>query len=126
MNDKELEVAERLIKWALYYSHDFFGQIFADIHNLKTKHPEVFGELVKEMKARGYKHQSPLKKFKSFKAGKINILENYKDVVFLLYDVIDEFGGGNILEEMKTEALRFSKPLAAKSVAREIIEFLTF
>jgi UDP-N-acetylglucosamine--N-acetylmuramyl-(pentapeptide) pyrophosphoryl-undecaprenol N-acetylglucosamine transferase len=30
------------------------------------------------------------------------------------------------LEQMKTEALRFSKPLAAKSVAREIIEFLTF
>ena len=30
------------------------------------------------------------------------------------------------LEQMKTEALRFSKPLAAKSIAREIIEYLTF
>lgn len=36
------------------------------------------------------------------------------------------FSHPNILEKMKTEALRFSKPLAAKSIAREILEFLNF
>jgi UDP-N-acetylglucosamine--N-acetylmuramyl-(pentapeptide) pyrophosphoryl-undecaprenol N-acetylglucosamine transferase len=35
------------------------------------------------------------------------------------------FSHPELLERMKTEALRFSKPLAAKSVAREILEFLT-
>lgn len=34
------------------------------------------------------------------------------------------FSHPEILEHMKTEALRFSKPMAAKSVAREILEFL--
>ena len=50
------------------------GQL--EIHNIQKRH----AELVKEMKLRGYNHQSPLKKFKSFKAGKINIIENYKEL----------------------------------------------
>lgn len=36
------------------------------------------------------------------------------------------FSHPEVLENMKTQALRFSKPLAAKAVAREIIEYLTF
>lgn len=36
------------------------------------------------------------------------------------------FSHPNLLEDMKTSALRFSKPLAAKAIAREIIEFLNF
>jgi hypothetical protein len=50
------------------------GQI--EIHNIRSRHRE----LVKEMKARNYNHASPLKKFKSIKAGKINIKENYKEL----------------------------------------------
>jgi len=48
------------------------GQV--EVHNIRKRHTE----LVRELKRRGYNHQSPLKPFKSFKAGKINILENYK------------------------------------------------
>lgn len=50
------------------------GQI--EIHNIKSRHES----LVKEMKRRDYKHESPLKKFKSTKAGKIDIIENYKEL----------------------------------------------
>jgi len=51
------------------------GQI--EIHNIVPRHKE----LVKEMIRRGYKHQSPLKKFISFKAGKIDILKNEKELI---------------------------------------------
>jgi len=50
------------------------GQI--EIHNIVSRHKE----LVKEMKYRGYKHKSKLKKFKSIKAGKINIKANYNEL----------------------------------------------
>ncbi len=50
------------------------GQV--EVHNIKKRHEQ----LVKEMKRRGYNHQSPLKEFKEFKAGKINIIENYKEL----------------------------------------------
>jgi hypothetical protein len=50
------------------------GQV--EIHNIQKRHEE----LVKELKKRGYNHKSPLKKFKTFKAGKINIIENYKEL----------------------------------------------
>ncbi len=50
------------------------GQI--EVHSIKKRHIE----LVKELLRRGYKHQSPLKTFKSFKAGKINILENEREL----------------------------------------------
>jgi len=50
------------------------GQV--EIHSIEKRHKE----LVKEMLRRGYKHQSVLKKFKSFKAGKINILENEREL----------------------------------------------
>ena len=50
------------------------GQV--EVHNIRKRHKE----LVKEMIKRGYKHQSLLKKFKSFRAGKINIIENYKEL----------------------------------------------
>jgi len=51
------------------------GQV--EIHKIKKRHTE----LVKEMEKRGYKHNSPLPKFKDFKAGKINISENEKELV---------------------------------------------
>ncbi len=50
------------------------GQV--EVHNIKSRHEE----LVKEMKKRGYNHKSPLKKFKAFNAGKINIIENYNEL----------------------------------------------
>jgi len=50
------------------------GQV--EVHNIESRHRE----LVKEMKKRGYNHKSDLKKFKPFKAGKINIIENYKEL----------------------------------------------
>lgn len=50
------------------------GQI--EVHNIISRHKT----LVKEMKARGYNHKSPLKNFKQFKAGKINILKNFKEL----------------------------------------------
>jgi len=50
------------------------GQI--EVHSIISRHKE----LVKEMKARGYNHKSPLKKFKSIKAGKINKKENLKEL----------------------------------------------
>lgn len=51
------------------------GQI--EIHNIKKRHEQ----LVKEMKSRGYKHMSPLPEFKDYKAGKINISENEKELI---------------------------------------------
>lgn len=50
------------------------GQV--EIHRIKQRHKE----LVKEMLSRGYKHNSKLKSFKVFKAGKINILENEREL----------------------------------------------
>lgn len=50
------------------------GQV--EVHSVEKRHKE----LVAEMLSRGYKHQSPLKKFKSFKAGKVNILENEREL----------------------------------------------
>jgi hypothetical protein len=50
------------------------GQV--EVHSIVKRH----GELVKEMLRRGYKHQSSLKKFKPFKAGKINVLENEREL----------------------------------------------
>ncbi len=50
------------------------GQV--EVHNIRKRHKE----LVKEMKRRGYSHNSPLPKFKSFRAGKINIKENEKEL----------------------------------------------
>lgn len=51
------------------------GQI--EIHKIKTRHEQ----LVKEMKRRGYNHNSKLLKFKDYKAGKINISENEKELI---------------------------------------------
>lgn len=50
------------------------GQV--EIHNIKKRHEA----LVKELLRRGYKHQSTLKKFKSQKLGKINVLGNYAEL----------------------------------------------
>jgi len=46
------------------------GQV--EVHKIHERHKE----LVKEMQARGYKHLSPIKPFKSFKAGNIDIKAN--------------------------------------------------
>ncbi len=54
----------------------FLDKGFIEIHNIKKRH----NELVKEMKNRGFKHNSPLQKFKSFKAGRINKSQNKKDL----------------------------------------------
>jgi hypothetical protein len=50
------------------------GQV--EVHSIKKRH----NQLVAEMKSRGYKHQSPLPKFKSKKLGKIDIINNYKEL----------------------------------------------
>lgn len=50
------------------------GQV--EVHKIHQRH----AELVKEMRARGYKHQSKLKPFKSFRAGKIDILANEREL----------------------------------------------
>ena len=55
------------------------GQV--EVHSIGKRHRE----LVKEMRARGYKHESPLKPFKAgaFKAGrggKVNVKENEKEL----------------------------------------------
>jgi hypothetical protein len=50
------------------------GQL--EIHNIRSRHTQ----LVQEMKVRGYKHNSPLKSFKSQKEGKINIKANEKEL----------------------------------------------
>ena len=50
------------------------GQV--EVHSIDKRHKE----LVKEMLARGYNHKSPLKSYKSYRAGKINILENEKEL----------------------------------------------
>lgn len=72
---KELhQLVGSLIKGKSIKGHVERGQI--EVHNIKKRH----AELVKELKSRGYKHQSPLKKFKSRKEGKINILENYREL----------------------------------------------
>ena len=68
---KELhQLVGSIIKGKSIQGHIDKGQV--EIPKIKTRHKE----LVKEMFARGYKHQSKLKPFKVFKAGKINILEN--------------------------------------------------
>ncbi len=50
------------------------GQL--EVHNIKKRHEE----LVKEMLRRGFKHKSPLPKFKSFEAGYIDTGYNRKDL----------------------------------------------
>jgi hypothetical protein len=50
------------------------GQV--EIHKIKDRHEE----LVREMLRRGYKHNSPLPKFKDYIAGEINIFENEKEL----------------------------------------------
>jgi len=50
------------------------GQV--EIHNIKKRHKQ----LVKEMESRGFKHFSPLPKFRDYKAGKINISESEKEL----------------------------------------------
>ena len=50
------------------------GQV--EVHSIDTRHTE----LVNEMIARGYKHRSPLKTYKKFKAGKVNVLENEREL----------------------------------------------
>jgi hypothetical protein len=44
-----------------------------EVHNIKKRH----NNLVKEMKARGFNHKSPLPKYKMKKAGKINAKKNF-------------------------------------------------
>ena len=63
-----------IIKGKSIKGHIEKGQI--EVHNLKNRHKQ----LVKELKRRGYKHLSPLKKFKSYNAGKIDIQKNYAEL----------------------------------------------
>ena len=54
----------------------FIEKGLMEVHNIVKRH----NELVKEMNFRGYKHNSLLPKFKIFKAGKINVSKNKKDL----------------------------------------------
>ena len=47
-----------------------------EVHNIKSRH----SQLVKEMKARGMNHKSPLPKFTVFKFGKVNKKDNIKEL----------------------------------------------
>lgn len=47
-----------------------------EVHNARKRH----SQLVKEMKKRGYHHQSKLKSFKIFKAGKVDIKKSMSDL----------------------------------------------
>ena len=47
-----------------------------EVHNAEKRH----SELVREMEKRGYNHQSKLQKFKSFKAGKVDIRKSIADL----------------------------------------------
>ena len=47
-----------------------------ECHNVKARHDL----LAKEMKRRGYNHNSPIKAFKSYKAGKVCIKSNIKEL----------------------------------------------
>lgn len=49
-----------VMRWILYYSHDAFSQIYAQIHNLKQKHPPIFRELVDAMKKEKVKSMKDL------------------------------------------------------------------
>jgi len=72
---KELhQLVGSILKKRSIKGHIEKGQI--EVHNIKNRHKQ----LVKEMLLRGYKHNSPLKKFHSFKAGKINIKKNQLDL----------------------------------------------
>ncbi len=50
------------------------GQV--EVHNIEKRHRE----LVKEMRRRGYKHNSPLRYKTKKRLGKINVIENYKEL----------------------------------------------
>lgn len=47
-----------------------------EVHSIEKRHKA----LVKEMLARGYTHSSPLKSYRKFKAGNVNILENEREL----------------------------------------------
>jgi hypothetical protein len=49
----------------------------AEIHSIKKRHQQ----LVKEMTARGYSHQSPLKEFASYQAGKVDVNLSNRELI---------------------------------------------
>ena len=72
---KELhQLVGSILKKKSIKGHIEKGQV--EVHNIIKRHKQ----LVKEMLRRGYSHKSPVKKFKSFKAGKVNIRENEKEL----------------------------------------------
>jgi hypothetical protein len=46
---------KRVMDWMLYYPHDAYTQLAAEIHNLKKYHPPVFKEVAAIMKKHGFK-----------------------------------------------------------------------
>lgn len=73
---KELHQAVgSILKGRSLKGHIEKGQI--EVHNIVKRHKE----LVEEMTKRGFKHLSPLPKFKSYKAGKINLDFNESDLI---------------------------------------------
>lgn len=59
-----------------------------EVYNIKKRHDEI----VKEMKRRSFKHKFPLPKFKSFKAGRIDLDFNEKDLVSSCQECRKRFG----------------------------------
>lgn len=49
----------------------------AEIHSIKKRHKQ----LVKEMENRGYNHQSPLKQFTSYRAGRVDVDESNRELI---------------------------------------------
>jgi len=48
-----------------------------EVHNIRNRHDE----LAEEMGKRGYRHRSPLPKFRSWRAGKVFVGSNIADLV---------------------------------------------
>ena len=57
--------------------HGYINGGYLEVNNLRTRH----SALVKEMKARGYKHNSPLPKFPLIDIGIVDIDRSYRELI---------------------------------------------
>ncbi len=68
------QVVGSILKNKSIKGHIEKGQV--EVHNILKRHEQ----LSKELNRRGYNHKSPIKEFKFWKAGKIDIKENEKEL----------------------------------------------
>lgn len=55
----------------------YINKGLVEVHNIRKRH----NNLVREMKARGMNHRSPLPGFKTTKKGKVNVHKNKEDLI---------------------------------------------